>query len=81
MNSMVEIENAIRDLPAGEAQPVAQWLQQFLSREARDRTTGPKAGTFDKWAGSGQLPIGNNTDEYLRQIRDGQGLPKSNSGR
>ena len=73
MNSAVEIENAIRDLPAGEARAVAEWLQQYLAREASGRTTGPKAGAFDKWAGSGQLPIGNNTDDYLRLIRDGNG--------
>jgi hypothetical protein len=73
MNSAVEIENAIRGLPAGEARAVAEWLQQYLAREASDRTTAQKTGAFDKWVGCGQLPVGINTDDYLRLIRDGNG--------
>ena len=73
MNSAVEIENAIRDLPAGEARAIAQWLQQYLAHESGDRPAALEASAFDKWAGSGQLPIGNNTDDYLRLIRDGNG--------
>ena len=26
---------------------------------------------FEKWRGRGQLPAGTSTDEYLKQIRDG----------
>ena len=28
---------------------------------------------FEKWRGRGQLPMGENADEYLRLIRDGDG--------
>jgi hypothetical protein len=28
---------------------------------------------FEKWRGRGRLPVGENGDEYLRLIRDGDG--------
>jgi hypothetical protein len=30
-------------------------------------------GPFKKWRGRGRLPVGENADEYLRLIRDGEG--------
>jgi len=73
MNSAVEIENAIRHLPADEIQAIAQWLQDYLAHEASRPTTIPQADVFAKWRGRGKLPVGKNADDYLSLTRDGHG--------
>lgn len=73
MSSAVEIESAIRKLPAAEARAVAQWLQEYLAHEAGGKAQAPSGNAFAKWRGRGRLPVGKNTDDYLRLTRDGNG--------
>lgn len=70
MSTTIEIENAIRQLPATEARAVAQWLQEYLTHAARPRAP-IAADTVAKWRGRGQLPAGRTADEYLHLTRDG----------
>ena len=37
------------------------------------RLVGGIAAAADKWRGRGHLPVGKNTDDYLRLTRDGNG--------
>ena len=73
MSGTVEIENAIRNLPATEARAIAEWLQEYLAHEAKGQFTEPVPSAFAKWRGCGQPPAGENVDDYLRIIRDGNG--------
>lgn len=49
MNSAAEIENAIRQLSAGEAHAAAQWLQGYLAHEGNSKTQTPQRNAFAKW--------------------------------
>ena len=73
MSSALEIESAIRKLPAAEARAVARWLQEYLAHETGGKAQAPSSDAFAKWRGRGRLPVGNNTDDYLRLTRDGNG--------
>ena len=73
MSGTVEIENAIRNLPATEARAIAEWLQDYLAHEVRTPLATPAASAFAKWRGCGQLPVGSSVDDYLRRLRDGNG--------
>ena len=72
VSTAVQIEAAIRELPLTEARAIAQWLEAYLSKKG----TAPAPVTehaFSKWRGRGRLPLGQNTDDYLRLISDGNG--------
>src|SRR2546428_820210 len=72
VSTAAEIETAIRRLPSAEARALAQWLQEYLAREAAPPAP-PAGDAFAKWRGRGRLPVGRNADDYLRLTRDGNG--------
>ncbi|HEY4984849.1 MAG TPA: hypothetical protein VIJ24_07255 [Verrucomicrobiae bacterium] len=79
MSTVQDIESAIERLDDRSLGQLSGWFEEFLAHKTNGQPQAPDSRAFAKWRGHGQLPVGKNTDDYLRLTRDGQTCQKRTS--